>query len=51
MAFYTLKLALALALGIIAVLSILGVISVLLNRSWYPPLPNYDEDDDEETTP
>ena len=50
-AFYTLKLALALALGIIAVLSILGVISVLLNRSWYPPMPNYDEDDDEETTP
>ena len=34
-AFYTLKLALALALGFIAVLSILGVINVLLNRSWY----------------
>ena len=49
-AFYTLKLSLALALGIIAVLSILGVINVLLNRSWYPPAPAYDEDD-EETTP
>lgn len=34
-AMYTLKLALALALGIVAVLSVLGVINVLVNRSWY----------------
>ena len=34
-AFYTLKLALALALGIIAVLSLLGVLQVILNQVWY----------------
>ena len=34
-AMYTLKLSLALALGIVAVLSVLGVINVLLNRNWY----------------
>ena len=34
-AMYTLKLALALALGIVAVLSVLGVIHVLLNGVWY----------------
>ena len=37
-AFYTLKLALALALGIIAVLSVLGVVQQLLNRLWYSQL-------------
>lgn len=34
-AMYTLKLALALALGIVAVLSVLGMINVLLNKNWY----------------
>ena len=33
-AFYTLKLAMALALGIIAVLSLLGVVNVILNKLW-----------------
>ena len=47
-AFYTLKLALGLALGIIAVLSVLGVISVLLNRSWYASAPKMR---DKEKTP
>lgn len=47
-AFFTLKLAVALALGIIAVLSILGVINVLLNRSWYASAPKMR---DKEKTP
>lgn len=34
-AVHTLSLALGLALGIIAVLSVLGVLHVVLNRSWY----------------
>ena len=38
-AFYTLKLALALALGIIAVLSILGVCGQLLSLFWYRKQP------------
>ena len=33
-AFYTLKLAMALALGIIAVLSLMGVVNVILNKLW-----------------
>lgn len=37
-AVHTLSLALALALGIIAVLSVFGVINVVLNRLWYRSL-------------
>jgi len=34
-AFYTLKLAMSLALGMIAVLSVMGVINMILNKLWF----------------